>query len=50
MYRAIICLPLPDGSGYDPSKNIATGLTPNIDYNRYPRSRTYTFGAQLTFN
>ena len=36
-------------SGYDPEVNIATGLTPNIDYNRYPRSRTYTFGAQLTF-
>lgn len=36
-------------SGYDPEVNIATGLTPNIDNNRYPRSRTYTFGAQLTF-
>lgn len=36
-------------TGYDPEVNIATGLTPNIDYNRYPRSRTYTFGAQLTF-
>lgn len=36
-------------SGYDPEVNIATGLTPNIDYNRYPRSRVYTFGAQLTF-
>lgn len=36
-------------SGYDPEVNIATGLTPNIDYNRYPRSRAYTFGAQLTF-
>lgn len=36
-------------SGYDPEVNIATGLTPNIDYDRYPRSRTYTFGAQLTF-
>lgn len=36
-------------SGYDPEVNIETGLTPNIDYNAYPRSRAYTFGAQLTF-
>ncbi len=36
-------------SGYDPEVNIATGLTPNIDNDRYPRSRTYTVGAQLTF-
>ena len=36
-------------SGYEPEVNIATGLTPNIDNDRYPRSRTYTFGAQLTF-
>ncbi len=35
-------------SGYDPEVNIATGLTPNIDSNRYPRSRSYTFGVQLT--
>ena len=33
----------------DPEVDIATGLTPNIDNNRYPRSRTYTFGVQLTF-
>lgn len=36
-------------SGYDPEVDIATGLTPNIDNDRYPRSRTFTFGAQLTF-
>ena len=36
-------------SGYDPEVNIAKGLTPNIDNNMYPRSRTYTFGTQLTF-
>ncbi len=36
-------------SGYDPEVNIATGLTPNIDNDAYPRSRTYTFGVQLTF-
>ncbi len=35
-------------SGYDPEVDIATGLTPNIDNNRYPRSRSYTFGVQLT--
>lgn len=36
-------------SGYDPEVNIATGTTPNIDYNMYPRARTYTFGVQLQF-
>lgn len=36
-------------SGYDPEVDIATGLTPNIDYNRYPRSRSYTLGIQLQF-
>ncbi len=36
-------------SGYDPEVNIDVGLTPNIDYNSYPRSRTYTFGIQLGF-
>lgn len=35
-------------SGYDPEVDIATGLTPNIDNNRYPRSRSYTFGVQLS--
>ncbi|MBD1433453.1 TonB-dependent receptor [Sphingobacterium sp. DN00404] len=36
-------------TGYDPEVNIETGLTPNIDYNSYPRSRTYTCGVQFTF-
>ena len=36
-------------SGYDPEVNIDRGLTPAIDYNAYPRSRTYTLGVQLTF-
>ncbi len=36
-------------SGYDPEVNLENGLTPNIDYNAYPRSRTYSFGVQLTF-
>lgn len=36
-------------SGYDPEVNIAEGTSPNQDYNMYPRSRTYTFGVQLSF-
>jgi hypothetical protein len=36
-------------SGYDPEVNIETGLTPNIDYNAYPRTRNYTFGIQVSF-
>ncbi len=36
-------------SGYDPEVNIGEGLTPNVDYNMYPRARTYTFGVQLSF-
>ena len=36
-------------SGYDPEVNIAQGTSPNIDYKMYPRSRTYTFGVQLSF-
>ncbi|MGY5354595.1 SusC/RagA family TonB-linked outer membrane protein [Wenyingzhuangia sp. IMCC45467] len=36
-------------SGYDPEVNLETGLTPNIDYNAYPRARNYTFGLQVSF-
>lgn len=36
-------------SGYDPEVNLETGLTPNIDYNAYPRSRNYTLGVQVGF-
>lgn len=36
-------------SGYDPEVNIGEGTSPNQDYNMYPRSRTYTFGIQLSF-
>ncbi|MFV0506812.1 MAG: SusC/RagA family TonB-linked outer membrane protein [Bacteroidales bacterium] len=36
-------------SGYDPEVNIETGLTPNVDHNAYPRTRNYTFGAQVSF-
>lgn len=35
-------------SGYDPEVNIGNGLTPNVDYDTYPRTRNYTFGIQLT--
>jgi hypothetical protein len=36
-------------TGYDPEVNTMSGLTPGIDCNTYPRSRTYTFGVNLTF-
>lgn len=36
-------------SGYDPEVDIQNGLTPSVDYNRYPRSRSYLFGINLTF-
>ncbi|MDE6394695.1 MAG: SusC/RagA family protein, partial [Duncaniella sp.] len=36
-------------SGYDPEVDIQSGLTPSYDYNRYPRSRSYVFGINLTF-
>jgi len=36
-------------SGYDPEVNLETGLTPNIDYNAYPRTRNFAFGTQLSF-
>ncbi|MBQ8519835.1 MAG: SusC/RagA family protein, partial [Bacteroides sp.] len=36
-------------SGYDPEVDIQNGLTPNVDYNRYPRSRSYLFGVNLSF-
>ena len=36
-------------SGYDPEVDIQNGLTPNVDYNRYPRSRSYLFGLNLSF-
>jgi TonB-dependent starch-binding outer membrane protein SusC len=36
-------------SGYDPEVNLEKGLTPAVDYNVYPRSRTFTLGAQITF-
>lgn len=42
-------------SGYDPevstSRNSTTysGLTPGVDYSSFPRSRSYTFGVNVTF-
>ncbi len=36
-------------TGYDPEVDIQSGLTPSVDYNRYPRSRTYIFGVNVSF-
>ena len=36
-------------SGYDPEVDIQTGLTCGMDYNRYPRARTFVFGTNITF-
>lgn len=36
-------------TGYDPEVNVSNGVTPGIDYNKYPRSRTYTLGVNVTF-
>lgn len=35
--------------GYDPEVDIQTGLTPGMDYNRYPRSRSLVVGTNITF-
>lgn len=36
-------------SGYDPEVDVQSGLRPSMDYNRYPRSRTFSFGLNVTF-
>ena len=36
-------------SGYDPEVDVQSGLTPSMDYNRYPRARTFSFGLNVTF-
>ncbi len=36
-------------SGYDPEVDVQTGLTPGMDYNRYPRSRGFVIGTNITF-
>lgn len=36
-------------SGFDPEVDIQNGLTPNVDYNRYPRNRSYLLGVNVSF-
>ena len=36
-------------SGYDPEVDVQSGLTPSMDYNRYPRARSFTCGLNVTF-
>ncbi|HEY4788325.1 MAG TPA: SusC/RagA family TonB-linked outer membrane protein, partial [Bacteroidales bacterium] len=38
-------------TGYDPEVNTirTTSLTPNVDYNAYPKARSYTVGVNVTF-
>ena len=36
-------------SGYDPEVDVQSGLTPSMDYNRYPRARTFSCGVNITF-
>lgn len=36
-------------SGYDPEVDVQTGLTCGMDYNRYPRSRSFVLGTNITF-
>ena len=36
-------------TGYDPEVDIQTGLTSGMDYNRYPRNRSFVFGTNITF-
>ncbi|MBV6426666.1 MAG: TonB-dependent receptor SusC [Haliscomenobacter sp.] len=42
-----------DYSGYDPEvstgRSSYSGLTPGVDYSSFPRSRSYTFGVNVTF-
>lgn len=36
-------------SGYDPEVDVQSGLTPSMDYNRYPRNRQFSVGVNVTF-
>ena len=36
-------------SGYDPEVDVQSGLTPSMDYNRYPRNRAFSLGVNATF-
>lgn len=36
-------------SGYDPEVDLMTSLTCGMDYNRYPRNRSFVFGVNVNF-
>ena len=38
-------------SGFDPEVDTrrATPMTPNVDYSAYPKSRSWVFGANISF-
>ena len=36
-------------SGYDPEVDVQSGLTPSMDYNRYPRNRSFSLGVNVSF-
>jgi hypothetical protein len=36
-------------TGYDPEVDVQSGLTPSMDYNRYPRNRAFSLGVNVTF-
>ena len=36
-------------TGYDPEVDVQSGLTPSMDYNRYPRNRAFSFGVNVSF-
>ena len=38
-----------DYSGFDPEVDVQSGLTPSMDYNRYPRNRQFSLGVNVTF-
>ena len=40
---------LTDYSGFDPEVDVQSGLTPSMDYNRYPRNRQFSVGVNVTF-
>ncbi|MDR2148702.1 MAG: TonB-dependent receptor [Tannerella sp.] len=36
-------------SGYDPEVDVLSGLTPSVDYNKYPRSKNFVLGLNISF-
>jgi hypothetical protein len=36
-------------SGFDPEVDVQSGLTPSMDFNRYPRNRQFSLGVNVTF-